>query len=48
MKYQVSIDEARKPYQCKDDEHWNELQRIVIESHILFSEALINYPAFIR
>jgi Macrocin-O-methyltransferase (TylF) len=48
MKNQVSIDEARKLYHRKDDEHWDELQRIVSEGGISFSETLINYPAFIR
>jgi hypothetical protein len=42
------IDEARQLYQRKDDEHWVELQKVVAESNISFSEMLINYPAFIR
>jgi hypothetical protein len=42
------MDSTRNLYQRKDSEHWDELQRIVTESGISFSEIMINYPAFIR
>lgn len=48
MKNEPSINDAGKLYQRRDSEHWDELQRIVTESGISFSEVLINYPAFIR
>jgi len=43
-----TVDKAREIYQRKDAEHWKELEAIVKEAEIPFSELLINYPAFIR
>jgi hypothetical protein len=48
MKERVSIDAARQLYQRKDEEYWDELNRILSDNGISFTEMLINYPAFIR
>jgi Macrocin-O-methyltransferase (TylF) len=42
------MDAARQLYRERDENHWKELQGIVEESGISFSEMLINYPAFVR
>ena len=46
---EVPVDRSvRQQYQRQDAEHWQELQRLVEENGISFSEMMINYPAFIR
>jgi Macrocin-O-methyltransferase (TylF) len=42
------MDAARLLYRERDENHWKELQGIVEESGLSFSEMLINYPAFVR
>jgi hypothetical protein len=41
-------DLSRASYERKDDEHWIELQNILDEAGITFTDMLLNYPAFIR
>jgi hypothetical protein len=48
MNDKPSIDEARQLYQRRDDEHWDEVRRIVEESGVSLREVLLNYPAFVR
>lgn len=42
------IDEMRKLFQRKDEEHWSELEQIVKDADISFQEMMLNYPAYIR
>lgn len=42
------IDPSRKVYDDRDEKYWAEMERLVSEYGISFSELLINYPAFIR
>ena len=48
MREKPSIDKARDLYQRKDDDHWEELEKIVRDGKISFREMLVNYAAFIR
>lgn len=45
----VSInEEVRKKYDDLEENHWNNLEHIIKESGLPFSEIMKNYPAFIR
>ena len=43
-----SVDNGRSQYQRRDEEHWEELARVIADGRISLPEMLINYPAFIR
>ena len=48
MDMNPAIDRAREIYRAKDDEHWQELLKIINDYEIPLSELLINFPAFVR
>jgi hypothetical protein len=43
-----NIDKGRADYQSREEQHWAELQNILRDGKISLSEALINFPAFVR
>jgi Macrocin-O-methyltransferase (TylF) len=44
-----STDElARRLYRRKDCEHWREMESLVKDNNIAFSDMLVNFPAFVR
>lgn len=48
-KKHVSLnEEVRKKYENRDEAYWNQLELIIKESGLPFSEIMKNYPAFIR
>lgn len=48
MPSELSMDDARKLYERRDSDYWDELQRVIADNNISLKEALINFPAFIR